>query len=397
MIPQSRDITIDELVKGAEIPDMAKAKAQARYEDLGDWFCRDKAHCALYKPYIYPQGSFRLGTVVRADEYDLDFGCRLQKGVTKLTHTQEDLKNLVRQDLDAYRKSRGIERNLEEKARCWRLHYTDELSFHMDGVPSIPENPEQRQLLETSMTKAGMANTIVQAVAQHAGAITDNRLANYAVISPDWRISNSEGYALWFESRMKLAEQLMEKRAFAARAGTVEELPAAEWNSPLQRTVQVLKCHRDEMFKSEPDGKPISIILTTLAASAYDGETTVAEALGGILDRMGGYVREQQPRVPNPVNPSEDFADKWYDAEYRHLKLEDNFWNWLKQAKIDFSLLADSRDPAFITEQARIKFGVALNERGLAKRLGVAGVPSVIAMPKVTTIRDTPAKPWRKR
>jgi hypothetical protein len=32
-----------------------------------------------------------------------------------------------------------------------------------------------------------------------------------------------------------------------------------------------------------------------------------------ILTDMHLYVRQTIPRVPNPVNPAEDFADKWYD------------------------------------------------------------------------------------
>lgn len=394
---ETKDITIEELVKAAEIPDSAKAKAKARYKDLGDWFCRAEASCSDYDPHIYPQGSFRLGTVVRAEEYDLDFGCRLREGISKATHSQEALKNLVRDDLETYRQARGIEHELEEKTRCWRLNYKDELSFHMDCVPSIPEDQQQRRSLEADMTNAGLDTDIAQTVAHHAGAITDNRLANYSVISPDWRVSNSEGYALWFESRMKQAKKLMEKRAYAMQAGTVEDIPTADWDSPLQRSIQILKCHRDNMFKDDPDGKPISIILTTLSAKAYQGEETVGDALDGILSRMGDCVQEQKPRVPNPVNPSEDYADKWYDVEHQHLRLEDNFWRWLRIAKIDFGLLIESHDPEFIATQAQVKYGITLDERSLAKRLSAFSAPAVFATPKTTTISDTPAKPWRAR
>jgi hypothetical protein len=37
--------------------------------------------------------------------------------------------------------------------------------------------------------------------------------------------------------------------------------------------------HRDRMFENDPDGKPISVIITTLAARAYGGETDVYSAL----------------------------------------------------------------------------------------------------------------------
>lgn len=389
----TKRLVLDELAGCLDIPESAYDKAEARYKDLGDWFLRKEAHCAPFDPHISPQGSFRLGTVVRADEYDLDFGCRLRNGITKATHTQEQLKRLVGLDLEEYRNSRGIEHKLEEKNRCWRLRYKDEMAFHMDGVPSIPEEQQQRLLLEGAMVKYGSDRGLAQQVTLFAGSITDKRLPNYRVLSGAWRISNSEGYAKWFESRMKLATQLMEKRAFAARAATVDDLPARKWKSPLQRSIQILKCHRDRMFEDSPASKPISIILTTLAAEAYQGESEVADALDGILARMGGLVRSEKPRVPNPVNPIEDFADKWYDAEYRHLNLEKNFWMWLRQAQIDFDVIGKSRDVDFIAEQAMTKFGAAIGRASLRSRLGVAA-PAIITTPKTHTIIETPARPW---
>lgn len=389
----TKKLVMDELAGCLDIPESAYDKAEARYGDLGTWFSRKEAHCAPYDPHISPQGSFRLGTVIRAEEYDLDFGCRLREGITKATHTQEQLKRLVGLDLEEYRKARGIEQELDEKNRCWRLKYKDEIAFHMDGVPSIPEEQQQRLLLEGAMVKHGSDRGLAHDVVRFAGSITDNRMPNYRQLSPAWRTSNSEGYAKWFESRMKLATLLMEKRALAAKAATVDELPARRWKSPLQRSIQILKCHRDRMFEDGPELKPISIVLTTLAAEAYQGEPDVSDALGGILTRMGDLVRSEKPRVPNPVNPIEDFADKWYDPEYKHLNLERNFWAWLRQAKIDFDVIGQSRDADFITEQAMTKFGATLSAASLRSKLG-AGAPAVITTPKVHTIIETPARPW---
>src|SRR5208337_1219737 len=146
---------------------------------------------------------------------------------------------------------------------------------------------------------------LAKLVAGSAGAITDNRLKNYDIISDDWRISNSEGFARWFESRMKLARLLLEKRAVAVKAAQVDDLPAYRWKSPLQRCVQILKRHRDVMFADNLDRKPISIIITTLAGKAYQGEVEIAEALDRILSNMGSLINPTTPRVPNPVNPAE--------------------------------------------------------------------------------------------
>ena len=87
---------INEVLDGLDIPDSAYETAKKRYEDLGEWFKRPEAHCYNCDPHIYPQGSFRFGTVIRPlnpkAEYDLDLGCRLRAGITKATSTQKQLK-----------------------------------------------------------------------------------------------------------------------------------------------------------------------------------------------------------------------------------------------------------------------------------------------------------------
>lgn len=388
---------IEAVAASVDIPETAYDKAEARYTDLGEWFGRRESACFEYDPHIYPQGSFRLGTVVAGEEYDLDFGCRLRKGISKATHTQKQLKGLVGADMEAYRQARRIESALKEKHRCWRLQYQEDsgFKFHMDGVPSIPMDDPQRQLLAEAMIKYGTADFLAQSVAKHAGSITDNRLPNYETISPSWRISNSEGYALWFESRMKLAMPLLEKRAFEARAAKVDDLPARKWKSPLQQCVQALKCHRDVMFADNPDSKPISVIITTLAANAYQGEQDVGSAMQNILATMGSFVNPQKPRVPNPVNPAEDFADKWYDPNYADLHLEQNFNWWLQQAQQDFATIGQSRDADFIAEQVREKFASSIDAGSLRDKLGL-GAATIITAPKSHNI-EAPAKPWMHR
>ena len=382
----------EELVASIEIPESAWEKANSRYQDLGKWFNRADGRCAQFQPHIYPQGSFRLGTVIRSDEYDLDVGCRLRKGITKQTHTQKQLKLLVGDDLEAYRVARGMKEELEEMHRCWRLPYADTLQFHMDVVPSIPEATSRRQIIREAMIQAGTSHSLAEIVASWAGAITDNRFPNYERISDDWRISNSEGYAVWFESRMKLAQELVESRLYAAKAAQVDPLPTSRWNLPLQQSIKLLKRHRDVTFEENPDAKPISIIITTLAAAAYQGETELDDALSRILADMGGLVRSTKPRVPNPVNPVEDFADKWTDPKYKHLNLYQSFREWLEQAQTDFRIIGSARDVDSIAEQAEEKFGAEINRDRLRDKVGLAA--ATISTPKVRKLAETPARPW---
>jgi len=390
-------LIIEEIVELIDIPDSSYELAENRYKDLANWFGRPETRCSIFDPHLYAQGSFRLGTVIRPIdancEYDLDMGCRLRTGITKASHTQRQLKHLVGDDLEDYRVARGIEEEREERRRCWRLRYADTLKFHLDMVPSIPEEAARRQMIKEAMVMNGSADTLAQAVADLAGAITDNTLKSYPVISYDWRISNSEGYALWFESRMGLARILLEKWAIAAKEARIDKLPAFRRKSPLQRCVQILKRHRDVMFKDNPNGKPISIIITTLAAAAYRGEVEIDDALESILIRMGGLIRPTIPQIPNPVNPVEDFADKWAKPEYADCNLEKNFRHWLVQANTDLREIQEARSAELVAKLAQERFEVKLTPEAMRKipELDLVAPPE---MPKSHTIAIPPAKPW---
>jgi hypothetical protein len=138
---------------------------------------------------------------------------------------------------------------------------------------------------------------------------------------------------------------------------------------------------------------PRTDIITTLAVQAYQGEQRLDSAMDSILTDMRRYVRNEKPRVPNPVNPSEDFADKWGHPDYLHLNLEDNFWNWLEQAQADFKIVSGSRDADFIAEQVMAKFGSRLDPGALRSAVSL-GTVHVVTSPKTHQIIQAPARPW---
>jgi len=398
MNSQRKNSVIMEIIKAIDISDSAYQTAEKRYRDLGEWLGREDSSCNLFKPHIFPQGSFRLGTVIRPitgeDEYDLDLSCKLEDGILKATHSQESLKTMIGNEVESYRNYRQIEEKKEEKHRCWRLYYKDQLKFHLDILPCIPEEESTKLQIKEAMIRCGSTELLAKNVSEMTVAITDNRHINYHFLCSNWKISNPKGYALWFESKMKLAEDLLERRAIIEKVAAIDELPTYKWKSPLQRAVQILKRHRDVMFLDKPDGKPISIIITTLAAEAYQGESDIVDAVSKILNRIGELVSSQESRVPNPVNPDEDFADKWSTPEGKNLNLENNFWNWLDQAQVDFNLIELTDDIDFISEQAKKKFRVILNSSDLQKVFGI-GAPSVIVKPKNHEITKPAAKPWK--
>jgi hypothetical protein len=402
MIRTTDSLIIEQIAESIDIPDSAYEKAETRYKDLADWFGRKEAHCNKFEPHIYPQGSFRLGTVVRPvhpdGEYDLDMGCRLKVGIAKATHSQKQLKELVGADLEEYRTARGIKEALEAKHRCWRLQYADVLKFHLDAVPSIPETAARRRQLQDILTLGGLPADLAALITQTTNAITDDRHWNYSIINEDWRLSNSEGFAHWFQSRMKLAKVLLQNRALEARAAQVDDLPAYRWKSPLQRCVQLLKRHRDIKFEKDPEGQPASIIITTLAARAYQGEADIGEALNRILSTMGSLVNRTSPRVPNPVNPAEDFADRWNNPASSKLKLEEKFWGWLHDAQIDFGAVEKERNATLIMNTARAKFGAALDPVELQAKLELnptGGLLRAAVTPAALSFPDKPLVPTK--
>ena len=180
-------------------------------------------------------------------------------------------------------------------------------------------------------------------------------------------------------------------RMFVAKA-QIDDIPIFKRKTPLQRSIQLLKRHRDQMFKEDKDVKPISIIITTLAARAYKGEPDIESALSNILLHMVSFVNSGSSVVLNPVNPEENFADRWTMPQYQHLKLRENFKNWVIQARIDFDLLGSTDDVSFIAEQAGQKFSVKMNTGDVAKHLGLTQATISVVAPKVHVI-SAPAKP----
>lgn len=388
------DRLLTDLVRELDIPDHAYEAAESRYHDLGEWL-RDesKAKIARFQPLVSAQGSFRMGTVTKpwkTDHHDLDIGCSLQEGITPETCTQYDLKHLVGSDLYTYRSERRIQDEPEEKHRCWRLNYQDNLHFHADVVPCVPHSERIQAIIKSRMLQTGTSALLAQDISKLAVAITDDRHSGYRRLDHDWYISNPEGYARWFESRMKQAHALLKSRTLQAKVGRIEDLPVFRWKTPLQAAIQILKRHRDVMYEKLPERKPISIIITTLAAHAYRGEFDLSDALRQILDNM--CVNPSEPRVPNPVNPQEDFADRWKSSEGRALRLEENFFVWIEQAKRDFHAILSPSDYGMLPEHIRKRFGVSINQ-DLMRQISGTLSPR-ISSPALPIKREMVPKPW---
>lgn len=365
-----------------DIPKSLYQKAVDRHRALGDWYCRPASRLAAYHPVVRPQGSFRFGTVVRpldpAIEYDLDHVVVLQE-LSSARMTQAELKQLHGLEIAAYASAHGMSAPSEHN-RCWRVRYRDEVAFHLDSLPCVPAGSDTWTMLRHS--------GIEEALALRAVAITDRRHPHFNQPTANWPTSNPRGFARWFEGRARLGrdQHTLER----IRAGSVEDVPPHEWKTPLQRSIQVYKRHRDVMFRSRPEIAPISMIITNLAAHAYQGEMDITEALRGILLRMPDFLQEVVPRVPNPTHPAEDYADKWR----RDLRLERAFSEWHQQAKADIEKFSSPLTRISSCDIEK-KFGVPLSQE-LEAQLGV-GAPAFLPSAPVVIGASHAPKPWATR
>ena len=317
-----------------DISETLNQRAEDKYKAIGNWLERAESTVVKFQPHIYPQGSIALGTVIRpvndSDEYDVDVVCVVS--LAKSSITQERLKHLVGKEVADYAKANSMINPVKEGKRCWTLNYADGAQFHMDILPAIPEGGRLKLLLESRQ----ISNEWVQ----HAISITDRTSRTYSQLTDEWPSSNPTGYASWFRERMRV--QYDKRRQILAEAvrGKIEDVPEYKIKTPLQRAVQILKRHRDIMFEKDLDNKPISIIITTLAAHAYNDEDNVADALYNIVGRMKLFVENRNSEwwVANPVNPLENFADKWV----RYPALNTKFFSWLRQVEGDFGTAVNS-------------------------------------------------------
>ena len=294
-----------------------------------------------YSPLIFPQGSLRLGTIIQPvgkdDDLDVDLVIRL---TGKSPHwTQADLKRIIGDRL----KSHGTYRGMlgDEGRRCWTLLYRQKSEskserYHMDILPSVAEAGYTRVLNEV----LSKAYSLDQAK-RIAIRITDKESWDYRISTSirTWHSSNPDAYAYWFADRCRTSRIITEGRSIMATIMPIGKL--AKEKSVLQQVVQILKRHRDIMFRHDHDDKPISIIITTLAGMAYQGEENLVDALCNVIKRMESFIYKNERNeyvVKNPVNPEENFADKWTS----HPKRQHNFFLWLDAVKKDFANILQS-------------------------------------------------------
>lgn len=295
----------EDIADELNIPESVFKSADKSYKTLGEYL---ESKVENYKVIVFPQGSMNLGTLIKPiaeeDDYDLDAVCKVYHEFDN----PKDLKNLIGdilKDSDRYKKMLQ-----PEGKRCWTLKYADSSHFHLDILPSSPNNESDKSI-----------------------KITHKEVNNY-----EYRISNPEGYAEWFD---KLQED-ERKRIYSTKkknfSNKVEDLRKYDVRTTLQKTVQILKRHRDIKYlnanDSERENKPISIIITTLVGMMYTGNESIVDLIIKFTNEYMNYIEidiHGNYVIKNPVNAEENFADKWIIYPAR----KEAFFNWIADLKKD--------------------------------------------------------------
>jgi hypothetical protein len=400
-ITKQADTYLEALVKALEIPQSKYEQAETSYKSLGQWLHRNDSSVKGFSPDVYVQGSFRLGLVIKPlsveEEYDIDCACSLTN-LDKSSLSQMELKRLLGGELELYRESKNIKKPVTEQRRCWRLEYSDGSQFHMDIIPCIPNGEQQRLLLEQKNFDTQFAETAI--------AITDNEvLPQYCQITEDWPRSNPKGYSEWFKLRMgetfeRRRREILNEMSAKGIQASVEEIPTYRVRTPLQSAIMILKRHRDMMFQNDSKNKPISIILTTLSAHAYQSEATIGSALISILSRMEGGIRYDGHKyiILNPTDSMENFADKWET----HPERAEAFFSWLKQAREDFYSVGQQAEHSQMSKLLENRIGQNVTNQlsqtlksETSSLLSAASAVSTLANPSIAfgNVARKPKKP----
>lgn len=331
-----------------EVPAGEQEKARKEYSDLANWIKRRSDIENVTDSELYPQGSIRLGTLVRpvteTDEFDIDLVyCRfLTKTGTTQNELMESVGKQLRKYVDDYRGNSNGTPRLSRGRRCWRIQFE---GFHLDVLPSIPDSETTFEVGELTYDQI---------------LITDRELRN-------WQHSNPRGYSAWFDSRQEHILGVERERMAVRAETTVENIPADSVKTPLRQAIKLLKRHRDVRYFGNPDDKPISIIITTLAARAYSEQTSVDEALNAIVSGMPTYIEDRNgvKWVANPTNPKENFADKWTEHPERAVR----FYEWLSSVAEDVGSAREQRGLENVGRRLSRTFGSSVVERTM-KRYG---------------------------
>lgn len=291
------------------------------YDEIGEWLDTGK-ELKNYGVEIIPQGSVALGTAIKPfdlnDDYDVDLLCVVNSH--NLRNQPQQLKKIVGDRLD---ERNDMECDLVEGKRCWIINYTD---HHVDILPCVPDKEKD----DGSFICTKKEDIFGTCYLTHS--------------------TNPVKYKEWFFQQGQSAKLLTE---------AVQRLTMVEERTDLQKIVQLLKMHRNSFCNEcgvEHDDKPISIIITTLAAKAFINTkyNNIFDLFCKIANALEFYITKIDNLfyVYNPVDSEENFADKWQQYPER----KKWFFCWLDNLKTDVKLIKNDYQTD-LSEGVKLLFG----------------------------------------
>jgi len=340
-----KQILLD-IVEEIDVPPSKYEEAKNRYDSVGDWLNKESSYLHRYNPKIYPQGSFALGTVIRPfgkDEYDVDLVCKLEISTRDIT--QKQLKDIVGRRLKENEIYNGMLDPRDGGRRCWTLKYADSSKFHLDILPAIPDDTQK----------------VINDTTKHAICITDKEQWHNLI---DWPKSNPQGYVEWFKRQMRLSLEEGRKRVARRIRADVQDIPDYKVHTPLQQVIKILKYHRDRKYNGDDD-KPISIIISTLAAKAYSNQPDLLDAFNIIVPAMRKFIEKRDGDwwIENPVNENENFADKWNETPRK----QELFFEWIKSIEEDHYELNMDNEFEKVEQILNESYGHRIGSKVIAK------------------------------
>lgn len=279
----------------------------------------------LQGAHIFVQGSIELKTTVKpAPEAKNDMATIDADAIVWLPNAigasaTEVLKVIQQRFVEGSR----VETPIQQLRRGIRIVYADENpGFHIDVTP--------------------------------ARCVTDNKsIKGHGCLEvPDretgWKCSSPRDYSKWLKviADMQIQIQLTErlaKNVVIMDSVTQDPIPLYDEyieHNPLRATIKLLKRHRDEwaILNKKEAVRPISAIITTLAAHAYQQVVIESnhrslrpiEAIIKIIEYMPQFIKHYQGEyaVLNPKDAGENFAEKWNRPNGDGLKYRLAFNAW---------------------------------------------------------------------
>lgn len=352
---------LSSLAEGLDIPPSTYQRAVTSYKAVGEWLNDGQYKGSLNGVAIHPQGSFEFGTVIKPLKgskkagYDIDLVCQLS--IPKGDTTPGYIKAAIGQRLEDHETYKRILDN--EGKRCWTLEYAEGdkgVGFHLDVLPSVAESAD---IIGQLRARTGHPELVDTAI-----AITNKDSDRMY----SWSTSNPRGYSDWFKNInnpvFHLIAPLGRQRLFESNRllfASVDDVPDQLVRTPLQQAVQIMKRHRDIRFsgRDSENFKPISMIITTLAARLYGNEGDVFSALKNIAEKLRLYSTLMEGRAPmiegdlirrnpdgtwyigNPVNNQENFADRWHEDGGSRAEAFFEWASWIATDLIEIALHPD--------------------------------------------------------